>query len=112
MNKLLIATLLTVAASGVTSAAAVEPAYELYQRVVLGQPGQTSAPSQGQMERTGSVLMVPGPYARYLMRSGVSEADAVARARDTTPTFLVSSARRPLTPYERYEHAVLGRTDF
>jgi hypothetical protein len=89
----------------------LDPGYDLYRRVVLGDTS-VPAPTRAQSAETGG-RWVPGPYARYLMNHGVSESDALAQAlrigeRATFVASEVPGGSPALSPYGTYQRSVLG----
>jgi hypothetical protein len=132
MNKLVFATLVSLAASGASahnsegytqhrentlmqgdarSASTLGPAYALYRRVVLGDTSVAVAPAAAAME--GGAGAVPGPYAAYLMNNGLSKIEAIAQAQriGEHPGAVAHTSRAlssQLTPYEQYLRAVVG----
>jgi hypothetical protein len=113
MNKLILAALVSLAASA-ASAQNLSPAYALYRRVVLGDTSVSIAPAASATE--GSAGAVPGSYAAYLMNNGVSKTEALAQARRIgeypgTVTYTSRALSSQLTPYEQYLRAVVGWSD-
>ncbi|WP_372525742.1 hypothetical protein [Piscinibacter sp.] len=136
MNKLIFATLISLAASGVSaqysqrptqhresalaqddarSAFALGSGYALYRRIVLGDTGVDVQPAAPAME--DSARVVPGSYALYLMYyNGLSKVEAIAQARriGESPAAAADTSRAvrsQLTPYELYLRAVVGWSD-
>lgn len=90
------------------SAHAGDAGQDTYRRVVLGDGSVAAQPAaQAPAER-----VVPGSYARYLIKNGMPVEQALATARDAgeTPTIerVPAVATRELTGFERYERA-MGR---
>ncbi len=80
-----------------------DASYDTYRRVVLG---DTSIAAPAKAEATG-VKVVPGPYAQYLIYTGVSTTDAVAAAsrigeQAVYRNVLPAAPQRQLTAAEAY----------
>jgi len=131
MNKLIFATLISLAASGVSAQysqsptqrresalaqdGALSPGYAQYRRIVLGDTSVDVQPTASATE--DSARVVPGSYALYLMYyNGLSKVEAIAQARriGENPAAAADTSRtvRPqLTPHELYLRAVVGWSD-
>jgi hypothetical protein len=113
MNKLIFATLISLAASGVSAQysqsptqrrestlaqdGALSPGYAQYRRIVLGDTGVDVQPTAHEIE--GSARVVPGSYAGYLMYyNGLSKVEAIAQARriGESPAAMAHTSRRPI----------------
>ncbi len=88
---------------------AADPGYDTYRRVVNGDT-RVEAP---QATTDNAPRIVAGPYARYLINRGMSEAQALSNARDAGEIATIDSAQpvavKPLSSYQIYER-VMGRS--
>lgn len=90
------------------SAHAGDAGQDTYRRVVLGDSNVAVQPAAESVTER----VVPGSYARYLIKNGMPVEQALATARDAGETPTVERqpavAARELTGFERYERA-MGR---
>ncbi len=106
MSKLVISPVALIAGALVAAAAHAAPAdasYETYRHVVLGDSNAHVAQAAQPADN-----VVPGPYAQYLIYTGVSKERALdaARARGETPTLQQAApSAAKLNPYQAYQRA-------
>lgn len=106
MSKLVISPVALIAGALVAAAAHAAPAdasYETYRHVVLGDSNARVVQAAQPADST-----VPGPYAQYLIYTGVSRERALeaARARGETPTLRQDApSAAKLSPYQAYQRA-------
>jgi hypothetical protein len=90
------------------SAHAGDAGQDTYRRVVLGDSSVAAQPAPA----AATERVVPGSYARYLIKNGMDVNQALAIARDAGETPTVERqpavAARELSGFERYERA-MGR---
>jgi hypothetical protein len=136
MNKLLLASLLALAAGSASAqliatsgdrsspapaqdqavrASKIDPGDAAYRRYFYGDTTVGVAAIANSADE--SAQWAPGPYARYLMYVGASKTDAIAQAmaRGERPSLVAVEPIRvaqQLNSYERYQRWVTGRSDF
>lgn len=117
MNKLLIATVISLSAGSALAGSNVEPqdhGYAVYRQVVLGDTSIKAANSPA-WSRVGDTRVL-GSYAQHLVYLGLSKDDAIALAERVGEHAVqadrsVAIERPQFSSYERYQSTVLGRSD-
>jgi len=107
MSKLVLSPIALVAGALIATAAHASPtndaSYETYRHVVLGDSSARVAPVAQPADG-----VVPGPYAQYLVYTGVSKERAIeaARARGESPTVQrTTDTQAQLNPLQEYQRA-------